>query len=208
MQHETSARCRAIRSVKQSNQARMEYNRFDPVSSTWGGCMFQFWAWSHRWMLLWMSVTPCDSKSTTNPLHTLFPLQHSHTYSYLWEKIMIMIAAGFETVYASRGRRNFAWSINWSKEVCWSDRSEPEWIVVHYGDVIIGAIASQITSLTIVYSAVYSDADHRKIKLRVTGLCTGNSPGTGEFPVQMANNAESVSIWWRQHVGITLRYRL
>ena len=28
-------------------------------------------------------------------------------------------------------------------------------------------------------------------KLRVTGLCTGNSPGTGEFPAQMASNAET-----------------
>ena len=34
----------------------------------------------------------------------------------------------------------------------------------------------------------------------VTGLCTGNSPGTGEFPAQMASNAETVSIWWRYHV--------
>ena len=34
--------------------------------------------------------------------------------------------------------------------------------VIHYNDVIMGAIASQITSLTIVYSAVYLDADHRK----------------------------------------------
>ena len=32
----------------------------------------------------------------------------------------------------------------------------------HYNDVIMGAIASQITSLTIVYSIVYSDADQRK----------------------------------------------
>ena len=32
----------------------------------------------------------------------------------------------------------------------------------HYSDVIIGAMASQITSLTIVYSTVYSSADHRK----------------------------------------------
>ena len=37
-------------------------------------------------------------------------------------------------------------------------------------------------------------------KLRVTGLCAGNSPGTGEFPAQMASNAENVSIWWRHHV--------
>ena len=32
----------------------------------------------------------------------------------------------------------------------------------HYNDVIMGAIASQITSLTIVYSTVYPDADQRK----------------------------------------------
>ena len=37
-------------------------------------------------------------------------------------------------------------------------------------------------------------------KLRVTGLCVGNSPGTGELPAQMASNAENVSIWWRLHV--------
>ena len=37
-------------------------------------------------------------------------------------------------------------------------------------------------------------------KLRVTGLCVGNSPGTGEFPAQMASNAENVSIWCRHHV--------
>ena len=35
--------------------------------------------------------------------------------------------------------------------------------------------------------------------LRVIGLCVGNSPGTGEFPAQMASNAENVSIWWRHH---------
>ena len=32
----------------------------------------------------------------------------------------------------------------------------------HYDDVIMSAIASQITSLTIVYSIVYSEADQRK----------------------------------------------
>ena len=34
-------------------------------------------------------------------------------------------------------------------------------------------------------------------KLRVTGLFARNSPGTGEFPAQMARNAEDLSIWWR-----------
>ena len=35
-------------------------------------------------------------------------------------------------------------------------------------------------------------------KLRVTGLCAVS----GEFPAQMASNAENVSIWWRHH-GLT-----
>ena len=39
-------------------------------------------------------------------------------------------------------------------------------------------------------------------KHRVTGLCEGNSPGTGEFPAQMARNVENVSIWWRHHVNL------
>ena len=38
-------------------------------------------------------------------------------------------------------------------------------------------------------------------KLHVTGLCVGNSPGTGEFPpTQMASYEENVSIWWCHHV--------
>ena len=36
-------------------------------------------------------------------------------------------------------------------------------------------------------------------KLCVTGLCVGNSPGTGKFPAQMASDAEKVSISWRHH---------
>ena len=42
----------------------------------------------------------------------------------------------------------------------WSLRFLPR--SFHYSDVIMDEIASQITSLTIVYSTVYSDADRRK----------------------------------------------
>ena len=31
-------------------------------------------------------------------------------------------------------------------------------------------------------------------------ICAGNSPVTGEFLAQMANNAGNVSIWWRHHL--------
>ena len=43
-------------------------------------------------------------------------------------------------------------------------------------------------------------------KLRVTGLCEGNSPLTGEFPAQMASNAEFFSIWWRHNDVIKPRW--
>ena len=43
-------------------------------------------------------------------------------------------------------------------------------------------------------------------KLRVPGLCVVNSPGTGEFPAQMAGYAENVSIWWRHH-GLSAQYQ-
>ena len=38
-------------------------------------------------------------------------------------------------------------------------------------------------------------------KLHGTGLCVQNSPGTGEFPTQMASNMENASIWWCHHVN-------
>ena len=41
----------------------------------------------------------------------------------------------------------------------------------------------------------------KTLNLSVTGLCAGNSPETGEFPAQMASNAENVSIWWRHHMS-------
>ena len=43
--------------------------------------------------------------------------------------------------------------------------------------------------------------------LRVAGLWAGNSPVTGQFPAQMASNAENGSIWWRHHEGLYGRNR-
>ena len=49
------------------------------------------------------------------------------------------------------------------------------------------------------FNCLFRHRSKKTSKLRVTGLCVGNSPGTGEFPTQMASNAENVSIWWRHH---------
>ena len=62
------------------------------------------------------------------------------------------------------------------------------------------AMASQITNLILFTQSFIELRIKEKSKLRVTGLCEGNSPVTGEFPTQRSSNTENVSIWWRHHV--------
>ena len=65
---------------------------------------------------------------------------------------------------------------------------------IHYNDVIMSMIASQITNLTIVYSTVYSGADQRKHQSSASlAFVQGIHRGPG------ASNAKNVSIWWRHH---------
>ena len=45
-------------------------------------------------------------------------------------------------------------------------------------------------------------------KLRVTDLCTRNSPVTDDFPAQMPSNAKIVSIWWRNPIVRKLHYEI
>ena len=58
----------------------------------------------------------------------------------------------------------------------------------------MGATAPQITSLAIVYSTVYSDADQRRYEsyASLAFVC-------GIHQWQTVSNAENVSIWWRRH---------
>ena len=62
----------------------------------------------------------------------------------------------------------------------------------HYSDVLMGTVASQITSLTIVYSTVYSGADKRKHQssaslafVRVIHRSTVNFPHKGPVTRKM-----------------------
>ena len=63
----------------------------------------------------------------------------------------------------------------------------------NYSDVIMSTMAYPASRL-------FRRRSKKTSKFRVTGLCEGNSPVTGEFPAQRASNAENVSIWWRHHV--------
>ena len=65
---------------------------------------------------------------------------------------------------------------------------------LHYSDVIMNAIACQITSLRIVNPTAYTGADQRTHQSSASLAFVG-------FPTQRANNAENVSIWWRHHLS-------
>ena len=54
------------------------------------------------------------------------------------------------------------------------------------------------------FNRLFRRRPKKTLKLRVIGLCAGNSQGTGEFPAQMASNAENVSICWRPHASVSI----
>ena len=54
---------------------------------------------------------------------------------------------------------------------------------------------SNIRCLVCLLNRLFEGRSKKTQKLRVTGLCVGISPVTGEFPTQKANNAEPLSIY-------------
>ena len=72
---------------------------------------------------------------------------------------------------------------------------------IHYNDDIMSSMASQITSLTIVYSTVYSDTDQRKRQSSASLAFVWGIHWwpVSESPAQRASAAENVFIWWRHH---------
>ena len=63
---------------------------------------------------------------------------------------------------------------------------------LHYNNIIMGAMATQITSLTIVYSTFFSGANQRKHQSSASLAFVREIQ---RWPV----NVENISIWWRHH---------
>ena len=70
----------------------------------------------------------------------------------------------------------------------------------HYSDLIMGTTKSQITSLTNVFSTIYSGADQRKHQ---NSASLAFVKAIHEFTAQRASNAEKVSIWGRHDAKST-----
>ena len=72
------------------------------------------------------------------------------TWYNAWQKECLLVSGASRCIYVGRQNRNCCFGTTTSA------------FTFHYNDVIMGAIASQVTSLMIVYSTVYSGADQRK----------------------------------------------
>ena len=68
----------------------------------------------------------------------------NHYYEYESLKLSIVVSLSWKSPFTERLWSYHQFSLN------------------HYGDVIMGAIASQNTSLAVIYSTIYTDADQRK----------------------------------------------
>ena len=76
-----------------------------------------------------------------------------------------------------------------------------QWYNFHCSEVIMSMMASQITTLPIVYSSVYSGADQRKHQSSVSLVFVR---GIHRWPVNSLHRGlvtwKNVSIWWCHHV--------
>ena len=94
-------------------------------------------------------------------------------------------------------------------DLSWVIQGTGKWSTqaIHYCDVIMGAMTSHQPHDCLLNRS-FRRRSKKTSKLCVTGLCAGNAPVTGEFPAQMASNAENVSIWWRHHVNTLSRFKM
>ena len=100
--------------------------------------------------------------------------QSTHFYTYTWQfvtckywiaphtLIFHILGQGFDILMGMQFQRVLSYRILIYVRYFVIDSAYIRLCLCHYNDVILGAIAFQITSLAVVYSCVYSGADERK----------------------------------------------
>ena len=76
--------------------------------------------------------------------------------------------------------------------------------LLHHNDVIMSAMACQITGVSIICSTFFQAQIKESIKALRHWPLWGESTGDQGIPSQRANNAENVSIWWRHYDKLSM----
>ena len=86
-------------------------------------------------------------------------ISHCDVSAFIITDLVISVPADVQATHSARPSRQRNWGYLFISCCIWKLIT---YTLFHYSDVIMGRIASQITSLTIVYSTIYSDAAQRK----------------------------------------------
>ena len=95
-------------------------------------------------------------------------------------------------------RIRMTWPLPRWRQVLWPAAKRDRWLV-SVSDSLRWRHNSNHQPHDCLLNRLFRRRSKETSKLRVTDLCEGNSPVTGEFPSQKASNVENFSIWWRHH---------
>ena len=156
---------------------------------------------------IWPSLSPCtvinpilltyllsilgESLIQHSTLYMPSPKTFAHNFKIKWDKqLLIQTKSSWKTL--SEGQ---SWLLDNDKPWCSHKHIESlRWCHNERDSV------SNHQPHDCLLNRLFRRRSNKTSKLRVVGLCAGNSPRTGEFPAQMASNTENVSIWWRLYV--------
>ena len=121
--------------------------------------------------------------------NAVFEMQYFITLMAYWKTRHNQVSCGFPSQRASNVE---------SSSMPWHHESEKAIISLHWRHNECDSVSNHQPH-DCLPNRLFRRSSKKTSQLRVTGLCVGNSPRTGEFPTQMASNAENVSIGWRHH---------
>ena len=115
------------------------------------------WGKSHDY-IIWKNMNEIDQshKSHIAPIPYL-KIHHSEQKCAHFCSEWCIVGYGISALWVCEVRLFTRNKFQQNKNKC-----KPWWLSMHYNDVVTGMMASQISSLTIVYSTIYSGVDQRK----------------------------------------------
>ena len=152
-------------------------------------CLYLRWVQTHLWCLEpWLVST-----WTTPPIQSIHRCRRRRSHSQTWG-LLQYIATTYGTCLSGYNYSDHLADIFRMVDVLYN--TSP----FHYNDVMMRVMASKITSLTIVYSTVYSGADQRKHQSSASQAFVRGIHRYRWLPRTRASNAENIFILWRHHV--------
>ena len=143
-------------------------------------------------------IRSMDHKIATVPVKQPWRIWVNNSHESTTKNYIITTTSHNQTLWLSK--EGFGYLLNKQSNCLWLETPWRSYdatmmhqtLCTHYNDVIMDTMASQITSLTIVFLTV--------IQTQIKGNTKALRHIPGEFPAQRTSNAENVSIWWRHHV--------